>query len=253
MSETSETSEAPRFTRSRGATLLKAPLPERLAATLPARERKQHGRLVERCELAGREVARLKNAIAEAPERDRRATSDAALAGEELPESSEPGLRGEMEQALRTRSALEDALRRSADLLLASAAGKAEEVAAELDRELDGLAADVRARLADLGEALGELGSLTAQAGWTRGLVHATGQVSAFHAGHTGLFRDTLGDVSRVREAFEHELGQIEQRKRDADEERAQMAAWRQAAELERQDAAERERRAAQGEEAPAG
>jgi hypothetical protein len=219
MTETpTTTTTAPRFTRiTRSAVLLGAPLPERLARTLPAKQRKDHAQLLERVEQASREIARLKNAIDKAPAADRAAASDAALRGEDLPESSEPRLRSELEQMVRAREALEDALRRSADLLLQGAAPKAEEVAGELERELGGLAEDVRARLADLTASIGELADLSAQAGWTRGLIHASGQsMSPFQGGRSPLFSSAVGEIGRVSEAFEFELGKVAERRREA-------------------------------------
>jgi hypothetical protein len=223
---TNETTTSPvRFTRvSRGAPVLAHPLPSRLEATLTAKQRKEHETLVERVEGAARQIAALREAIDQAPGADRQAGREAALRGEDVPPPSEPKLRAELEEAQRQRQALEAALRQSADGLLQAAAPKAEEVAAELERELGAATEAIRARLADLGDGLAELGELFGQAAWTRALTHATGSSVGPFGRSTREFSETRGKLSVVTQALDFELRGIEERRRDAEAERAQRA-----------------------------
>jgi hypothetical protein len=245
---TNETTTSPLlFTRiSRGAGLLAHPLPPRLEETLTAKQRKEHATLVERVEEAARQIAALREAIDQAPAADRQAGREAALRGEDVPPPSEPKLRAELEEAQRVREALESALRQSADRLLQTAASKAEEVAAELESELAEATEAIRARIADLDEGLAELGELYGQAAWTRALTHASGQtVSPF--GRSSAFAETRQKVTVASQALDYELQTIEERRRDAEAQRAEQA------KLDAEWTAERERLAAKAEkESPA-
>jgi hypothetical protein len=226
MSETtSETSAAtaPKFPSTRHAsTFLRAPLPPELAATLPAKQRKEHEQLLARVDAAAREYGRLRAELADAPTRDRKAEAAAALASEPMPEPSEHRLRAEIEQAQRIRRALDDALAASANGLLAAAAANAGGVADELEAQLAELADDVRARLADLREGVAELGELYGAAGWTRALAEADEQatVHPFQAGRSPAFTATLGELTTVAAAFAEDVGNAEERRRLARDER---------------------------------
>jgi hypothetical protein len=202
--------------------LLRQPLPEELAATLPAKARRDHEKLAGRADQAAREIARLRAELDGATARDREAASKAALAGEELPEPSEPKLRAQMEEAVRVRAALDSALRTSADRILQAAAANAAEVAAGLERQLGDRAADVRARLADLREGIAELAEAYSTAGWTRALADMgdEGTMSPFQAGRSAAFTATAGEVRNAEAALEHELGAAEERRRLARDQR---------------------------------
>jgi hypothetical protein len=231
---------APRFPHTRHAsTFLRAPLPPELAATLPAKQRKDHAALVARVEQAEREIVRLRAELADAPTRDRKAESAAALAGEPMPEPSERRLRGQIEEAQRVRRALDDALAASANGLLAAAEANAGGVADELERQLAERADDVRARLANLREGVAKLGELYSAAAWTRGLAEADARatVHAFQSGRSPDFTATLGELTTVAAAFAEDVGRAEERRRLARDEReeqrrlnAQWARERQAA-----------------------
>jgi hypothetical protein len=246
---TSETSAAggPRFTHiSSPGALLREPLPPELVATLTAKQRKEHEQIVARVEEAGREYARLRSALADAPKRDRQAATAAALEGDELPESSEPKLRAQIEDAKRVRAALDDALRTSADRLLAAAAAAAGGVADELEAQLGERADDVRARLADLRDGLNELGELYVDATWTRALAELGERttISPYQAGRSPAFRATLGELTTIEQALEHDVAAAEGRRREArnwrEEQRRLNAQW------------ERERREARAERSTA-
>jgi hypothetical protein len=137
-------------------------------------------------------------------------------------------------------------VRQSADALLAAAQPKAPQLVDELDQELRDGAEAVRARIADLTDALRELAELHAQAAWTRGLVGASGQsVSPFQAARGSVLSETLGKVGTVGQAFDFELGRLAERRRDAEararEQEEQSAQW--SAERKRQAAAREEER----------
>jgi hypothetical protein len=241
------TTSPPRFVHiSSPGALLRQPLPQELWATLPAKQRKDHEALVARVEEAGRESSRLRQKLDQAAGRDRAAASKAALAGQELPESSEPKLRAQIEEAQRVGVALADALRTSADRLLAAAAANADEVAGGLERQLADRAADVRARLADLREGIAELAELYTAAGWTRFLAEADEQarLSPYPARRSAMFTATLGEITTAERALEHELAAAEERRRQARDQREHQR------QLDAQWAAEREQREARAEEA---
>jgi hypothetical protein len=244
MNETSTTT-GPKFPPTRHAsTFLRAPLPPELAATLPAKQRKEHEQLLARVDEASREYARLRAELADAPTRDRKAESAAASAGEPLPESSEHRLRGEIEQGRRFRRALDDALAASANGLLAAAAANAGAVADTLEAQLAERVDAVRARLGDLREAVAELGEAFASAGWTRALAEAGEQatVHPFQAGRSPAFTATLGELTTVAAAFAEDVGNAEERRRLAADERAQQRQLNAQWERERVSAAERAR-----------
>jgi hypothetical protein len=253
MSKTTEATEAPpRFEHiGNPSSLLAAPLPPRLETALPAAERKRHAELVRRGEEASRTIARLRQELDRAPAEDRERAAAAALAGEEMPEPSLDRLRRESEQAQAAKRALDDALRQSADALLAAVLGRAEAVAAEAEQELTEASEAIGARLADLVQALHALGQLYGEAGWARSLVdagEAGRRVSPFRA--AGGFEETVGKVRVVEQALAHELGIYAERRRGAADQREHQRAG------ERERQAERKRRAeerAAGEEAPAG
>jgi hypothetical protein len=224
MNET--TPSGPRFTHiSSPAHLLARPLPDELMAKVPAAERKRHEELVGRVEQASRESSRLRAELADAPRRDREAASNAALAGEEeLPERSEAKLRAQIEQAGQVRAALDDALRRSANRLLAAAAANAEGVAGELEQRLADGAADVRARLADLREAVGELAELYGSAAWVRWLAaEGEGTIRPFTAGNSKAMQNVLGELRTVEAALTDDLASAEERLRVARVEREEQ------------------------------
>jgi hypothetical protein len=103
------------------------------------------------------------------------------------------------------------------------------------ERELDEGADAVRARIADLRQALAELGGLHGQASFARALEHASGQsVSAFRAS-AGL-SETAGKLTVVEQAFDFELAGIAERRRQAELWRREQAEFR-ADEAERRDA----------------
>jgi hypothetical protein len=203
-------------------------LPERVAAVIPAKQRRDHQRLAERLDEAGREIARLKAAITEAPSADHIARSEAALAGkEELPERTEPRIRQELEDAIEVHAALDAALRRSADSLLATAQPAAAALADELEGELRDGAEAVRARLAELEQELSSLGDLHSTAAWTRFLAGASGQtVSPFRAGHSAAFTETAGQIRTTAAALAFDLDRLEGRRRDAEAQAEQNAQW---------------------------
>jgi hypothetical protein len=202
--------------------LLRAPLPEALTATLPAKLRREHEKLAGRADEAAREIARRRAELDGATARDRTAASKAALEGAELPEPSEPKLRAQMEEAMRVRAALDSALRTSADRLLAAAAGNAAEVAAGLEQQLADRAADVRARLADTRDGVAELAELYAVAGWTRTLAEIgdDARISPFQAGRSAAFTATQGEIRTAEQALEHDLASTEERWRLARDQR---------------------------------
>ena len=244
MTETTEAQPVRFAGRARGASFAK-PLPPRVESLLTQKQRRDHERLAERVEESGREVVRLRRAISEAPARDREAGKQAALDGKELPASSEPALRAELDQATRTRQVLEEALRESADRLLAAAEPKARELVDDFDREVRDGAESVRARIADLTDALRELGDLHSEASWTRALADGY-EVHPYRGGH-GYFTETAGHVTTVGEAFTFELGRMEEHRREFQ---------RRAKELADQNAqfdAEREQRAVVARETPDG
>jgi hypothetical protein len=239
---TETTTTAPKFPHiSSPGHVLARPLPQALTEKLPPAQRKEHERLVGRVEEAGREIARLRREIDQAPARDRSAATEAALAGEELPERSEPKLRAQMEEAFRVKAALDSALRTSANRLLAAAAVCADEVAGGLERQLADGAADMRARLADLRDGIRELAELYSAAGWTRALADADEQATTmrpYQAGRSAVFSATLSEIRTAEQALEHDLGAAEERRRQA---RGQRDHQRQ---VEEQWAGERKRRA---------
>jgi hypothetical protein len=239
---TSETSAAtaPKFPSTRHASaFLRAPLPQALLEKVPVKARREHEQLLARVDAAAREYRRLRAELADAPTRDRKAESAAALAGEPMPEPSEDRLRAEIEQAQRVRRALDDALAASANGLLAAAAANAGGVADSLEAQLAERADDVRARLADARESVAELAELYAAAGWTRWLAEADEQatVHPFQAGPSSAFTATLGELTTVGAAFDADVANAEERRRLARDEReeqrrvnAQWARERQAA-----------------------
>jgi hypothetical protein len=215
------TAEAVRFNTRGRADALEQPIPERLLATVPAKLRADHERLVGERAQNSRTIARLRQELEQAPHSDRRAAARAMRRGDEFPEPSAPGLERELDEAVRVRGpALDQVLIESADELLAAAAGHAAKVADELDGELDALADKVRAALAAAAETLGEFDALVVQAQWTRSLSIAaeSGQpMSPFRAARMAAFTDTSGELRRAGEAFEHDLGKIVERRREAE------------------------------------
>lgn len=242
---TTSPAKPPRFVQfSRpGAAMLGHPFPARLEDVAPAKQRKDHAALADRVEQASRQIAQLRQAIDRAPADDRKAAAQAALRGDDVPARSEPRLRAELDEATRVKAALEDALRQSADQLLAAVAPKAGEVAAQIERELDEGIEAVRARIADLRAALAELGDLTAQAAWARSVVHAQGQtVSPYRK--TAGFADTAGKVLLVEQALDYELGNLAERRRSAEAWQAEQDQFA-AGEQGRRDAKDGDRQAA--------
>jgi hypothetical protein len=222
MNETKTTEPSVRFPHiSSPGHALARPLPEELASKVP-KARREHEELVGRVEQASREYARLRAELADAPTRDRQARTNAALAGEELPGPTEPKLRAELEQAKGIRVGLDDALRRSADRLLAAAVDNAATVAGELEQRLGDGAAEVRARLADLREAVVELGEAYSSAAWTRALAEMgeEGTISPFTAGRSTVMQSVAGELRTVEQAFDHDLANAEERRRQVADER---------------------------------
>jgi hypothetical protein len=243
MNETKMNASGPRFTHiSSPAHLLARPLPEELAAKMPAKVRREHEELVGRVEEAARDYGRLRAELGEAPKRDREAAAKAALAGEPMPEPSEPKLRAPLEQAHGVRRALDDALRTSADRLLAAAARHAEQVAGELEQRLGDGAADVLARLADLRQAVSGLGELYAAAGWVRSLAEAGegATMSPYTAGNSRAMRNVLGELRIVEAAFTEDVTNAEERRRLARDEREEQRRLGEQWARERASAAER-------------
>jgi hypothetical protein len=245
MNETKTTTTAPRFQHVRTSAVMRSPLPAELAAKVPGKLRRDHEALVGRVDESSREFAALRTAIAEAPGRDHEAAAQAALEGAELPEPSEPKLRALLEEAERVHAALESALRTSADRLLAAAAAHADEVAGELERQLGDRVADVRARLADLQQAVAELDRLYASAAWVRWLAEADegARVSPFRAGGSAAFTATTGELTTAEQAFTHDVDRIEERKRAAADERVRLRQVNEQWQRERAGAAERSER----------
>jgi hypothetical protein len=128
-----------------------------------------------------------------------------------------------MAEATRVREALDSALRQSADQLLAAAIPKADQVADAIERELNEGTDAVRARIADLRDAISKLGDLYGQAAWTRAVVHAEGRSVSPYRG-SGGFTETLGKLRVVEDALAFELDNLAERRRQAEAERARPA-----------------------------
>jgi hypothetical protein len=211
---------------------------------LPAAERKRHTELVARSEQASREYSRLRRELAEAPKLDRQSRAKAASAGEPMPEPSEARLRSELEQANQLRTALDDGLRESADRLLAAAFVNAEQVVGELEQRLADGAADVRARLADLREAVAELAELYGSAAWVRWLAaEGEGTIRAFTAGNSKAMQNVLGELRTVEAALDSDLAAAEARRRQVADEREHRRQVNEQWARERASAAERSER----------
>ncbi|MGH3077238.1 MAG: hypothetical protein ACRDPZ_03550 [Gaiellaceae bacterium] len=240
---TDETEAAPpRFIRvsSGVGTHLRDPIPDALAERLPAKLIADHKKLAGRIDEQAREVARLRQAIRDAPAADREAGKQAALAGKPVPQSSEPRLRAELAEAERVQGALNAAIVESGDRLLKAAQPEATALADTFDRELHDGTEAVRARILDLADALRELSGLHAEAAWIRWLAGATGEtVRPFQAG-SSAFKETLGHLTTVGEAFTFELNRVAEHRTEF-ERRAREQADQNAefdAERERQEAA---------------
>jgi hypothetical protein len=225
MNETTETT-APQFAYVRTpipSDLLREPLPPELWETLPAAKRKAHEKLVAEVEQAGRESARLRAELDGAAAADRKALAEAVRAGGERPEPSDARIRRELEQAELLDGASQDALAASADDLLPLAVAKAGALADELERQLGDRTADVRAALADLQRAVGELDQLYATAAWVRWLAEAGegARVGPFRAGRgSTFFGATNGELTTTLAAFADDVGRIEKHRRAAADER---------------------------------
>jgi hypothetical protein len=227
MTETTPTTEEPpRFAPTRApAAMLRRPLPGRLEAAVSAKLVRDHAKLLERVDEAGRAYAELRSRVEATPGADRQARAQAALAGEaELPPPSQPGLRAELAEAEEVALALQDAVAASADRLLAAAWRKAPAAADELDREAREGVEAVRARLADLRDALAALSTVTAEAAWARWLAGAGGQRARPFGGGRGLFAETEGALTMAGQAFGFELDRIEGRRREAEAVLAEQA-----------------------------
>jgi hypothetical protein len=102
----------------------RAPLPTVLAERAPAEERERHEAVARRHGEVAVRVRELGVELNRARAADEAAAVEAAAAGEPMPEPRAPAFEAELEQTQRELAALEAALPRSADDLLATVAGE---------------------------------------------------------------------------------------------------------------------------------
>jgi hypothetical protein len=234
------------FTESaRGVTSrLRDPLPPSVVSALPAADRKRHDKLAKAAQDLAAERRRLAEAVAQAPALDAQATEAAMLDGKPPPESSEPKLRAELEEATRLEAAAGSALRKSAVGLLNAAAPLLGELAERLEAQAVDDVEAIAGELEQLRAHVVALGNTFNEAAWIAGVRYGDGQVAPYFARPAALNRSVRA-LGVLAETFPAEVDERRERAQAAGvwhEHEADAAKREQRGRAERE-AVERERR----------
>jgi hypothetical protein len=188
-------------------TAFRDPLPKSLSARAPAEERERHEAVARRHADVAARVRELGVELKRARAADEAAAVDAAASGEPMPEPRAPSLEAELEQTRRELGALEHALPRSANDLLATVAGEVPAAIAEARERGRAVIAGIDEVLASLEPELAEAAAAFAEVAWLARLLeqralapYAQGRGGRELRGIGGALAEIRGRLAEVLE-----------------------------------------------------